>query len=756
MEPGALRSRAAEPAALPDEPLPGWPLDARLSPPAPRRGTIDRPLLWRRLGVALESPAVILSAPAGYGKSTALAQLAGRDQRALAWLTLEPADDDAANLVTGLAAALDRTEPIDDPLRNALRAGPATLVPRALPRLARALLRRDDPVLLVLDGTEHLRSRVSQDSLRVLIDHVPPGSNLVMASRAPLPPRTAKLRADGRLAVLDANDLRATGGEIGQILDALGLDVAPPVVENVERRTEGWPVAVYLAALALREHPEAPPDTKLHGGEPTLRAYFDDEVIALAGRADAAFLRDASILARLSPEACDAVLERDDSASVLERLAQGNVFVTRSGGLEREYLLHPLFAEALGSVLERDEPELLGALHRRACDWHAEREQPGDAIRHALAAGDTERAVAIVWSAMPAYESSGRAGTLRNWLGMFGEGGLEAHPALALTDTWIRIDMGDGYGAREILAVAERGGSGEALPDGSPVDAFVAMTRSALGGDGIGEVVRLAERAAELDPEPRIWTGLNLYLAGAGRHLQGDRDGAEGRLEEAARLTGTLLPTANTLVLSQLALLALEREDLDRADDLTRLARTRIDRHGLSEYAILACCFAVSALVAVRRGRLGAAADDARHAAGLLALHHYVAPWLAAQTAIVLARAQLRLGDLAAARALASDGERELHGTAGAVVLRELLDDVWERVQSADVELPLGPSSLTTAERRVLHYLPTHLTFKEIGAHLHVAQTTVKTQALAVYRKLDVNSRSDAVRRGQELGLLDP
>lgn len=745
-----------EPGETSDEPLPGWPLEARLAPPAPRRGTIHRLLLQGRLSAALESPAVILSAPAGYGKSTVLAQLAGRDERALAWLTLEPADDDAANLVTGVAAALDRTVPIDDALRDALRAGPAALVPRALPRLARALMRREDPVLVVLDGTEHLRSRVSQDSLRALIDHVPPGSNLVMASRGPLPPRTAKLRADGRLAVLDSNDLRASGTEIGQILGALGVEVTPAVVKSVERRTEGWPVAVYLAALALREHPEAPAGADLHGGEPTLRAYFDDEVIARAGRGDAAFLRGASILGRLSPAACDAVLGHDDSASVLERLAEANMFVTRNGGREREYLLHPLFAEALGSALERDEPELLGELHRRACDWYAEREQPGEAIRHALAAGDTERAVAIVWAAMPAYESSGRAGTLRHWLGMFGEGDLEAHPALALTETWIRLDMGDGYGAREMLAVAERGGPGDALPDGSPLDAFIATTSSALGGRGVGEVVRLAERASELDPEQRIWSGLNLYLAGAGRHLQGDREVAETRLEEAAHLTATLLPTANALVLSQLALLALEQEDLDRADDLMRLARTRIDRHGLSEYAILACCFAVSALVAVRRGRLGPAAHEARHAAGLLAMHSYVAPWLAAQTAIVLARAQLRLGDLAAARALASDGERELREAAGAVVLREQLDDVWERVQSADIELPLGPSSLTTAERRVLHYLPTHLTFKEIGAHLHVAQTTVKTQALAVYRKLDVNSRSDAVLRGQELGLLDP
>lgn len=442
----ALRSRERpEREHSPAAPPLGWPLEARLEPTAPRRRSIDRPRVRRRLDVALESPAVVLSAPAGYGKTTLLAQLAEDDERPLAWLTLEAADDDAGTLIHGVAAALDRSESIDDPLRNALRAGTSALVPRALPRLARTLRRRERPLLLVLDGTEHLRSDTAQDALRVLLDHIPPGSNLVMASRGPLPPRTAKLRAEGRLAVLDAADLRADDAEVRAMLGALGIDSEPSVGEDVARRTEGWPAGIYLAALALRERPGEPLDGRLHGGEQTLREYFDDEVTAAMGRGDSAFLRRASILERLTPDACDAVLERQGSARVLERLADANLFVTRTGGNDRAYVLHPLFAEALRARLDRDEPALLRELHARASVWCADTDRYGEAIRHALAAGQTERATEILWSVMPAYEAGGRSGTLAHWLEAF-DGRERERPALALTEAWIRIDAGDGDG----------------------------------------------------------------------------------------------------------------------------------------------------------------------------------------------------------------------------------------------------------------------------------------------------------------------
>jgi len=759
MEPGALRlpDRPDLETELEEAPA-GWPLEGRLAPPAAPAGAIERTRLLLRLRAA-ETAAVVLAAPAGYGKTVFLARYAASDPRPTAWLTLAPSDDDAGTLVCGVAAALDRSEPIGDALRDALHAGPPALIPRALPRLAATLLAREQPVLLVLDGTEHLRSRLAQDVLRVLIDHVPAGSGLLATARGALPPRTARLRASGRLTVLGRDELRADEDEARRMLEAMGVRPGAPELEAVMRRTEGWPAGIYLAGLALREHPSQPLDDHLHGGEETLSTYFEEEVVGLARRGDAAFLRRASILDRLSAGACDAVLERDDSARVLNRLAEAGMFVSpvaaSAGPSGQEYLMHPLFGEALRVRLQRNDPAAVRELHRRAGRWYAEREQLDEAIGHALAAGDTQAAVTLVWLATPAYESRGRSGVLSRWLGLFPERDLVTHPALAMTAAWTRIEVGDGDGARDMVALAERHGGGRALPDGSPLDSMVALTRATLGDGGVGETARLAATSRELDPELRPWTGLSLYLEGACLHLAGDRETARARLEEAERATGPLLATANALALAQLALLALESEDVDAAEGHIRRARMRVDGYGLRDYATQACTFAVSALVAARRGDVSTAGDDARHAAGLLALHQHFAPWLAAETAVSLARAHLRLGDLAAARALASDAQRELRAAPDAVVLRELLEDTWSRIQAGDVVLPLGPSSLTTAERRILQHLPSHMTFKEIGEQLHVSQTTVKTQALAVYRKLDVNSRSDAVRRGQELGLLD-
>ncbi len=734
---------------------PDWPLDARLEPPPGRPGLVVRPRLARRLAAWSEVPVVALCAPAGYGKTTLLSHWADADARAVSWIAVTPSDDDPVSLIRDVGAALDRTEPIGRPLLDALLGGEAAVVPRALPRLARALQCRERPVLLVLDGVEVVASRAALDVLRVLIDHVPPGSQLALGTRGRLGLPTARLEATGRFAALEAADLRADPPEVAEMLRGCGAPSDPEVAQAVHRRTDGWPAAVYLAGLALREQPEAPLDELLSGDERTLADYFHEEVISQARRGDATFLRRASILEPVDPAACDAVLQRADSARVLRRLAGANLFVAPVDRKASEYRIHPLFSEALRSELRREEPELEADLHRRAGNWHLAHGDPEAAIGHALEAGEVGRACEVVWRHMPTYEGQGRSGTLGRWLDQFRPEDVESHPALALTAAWCRLDAGDGDGARDWLTVAERGPADAALPDGAPVAALVEMTHAAIGGEGIAGLVRRAARARELDREDRLWTGLCRFMEGAGQHLLGEREAARATLADAERRTGATMASPNALSLAQLALLAAEDDDWDEAEKLISRARLRQRRHGLRDYATQANVFAASALVAAQRSQISVAEHDARHAAGLLALHRHFAPWAAAQAAVVLARTHIRLGDFAAARALASDAQRGLRAVPDAVVLREYLDDTWRRVQAVDLALHPGPSSLTTAERRILQHLPTHLSFREIAERLNVSQTTVKTQALAVYRKLDVTSRSEAVLRAQELGLLD-
>jgi LuxR family transcriptional regulator, maltose regulon positive regulatory protein len=257
----------------------------------------------------------------------------------------------------------------------------------------------------------------------------------------------------------------------------------------------------------------------------------------------------------------------------------------------------------------------------------------------------------------------------------------------------------------------------------------------------------------QLAPESR-GQGLCRLLWGVAAHLRGDGDTARDRLEDAARHAAVTAPQVHALCLAQLALLALDDGDPEGAGRLATRARAQLDRYGLARYPVSALAFAVSGLVRAHRGRMEEAARDLREAAALLERLVDLPPWYVAELQLVLARGALRLADANAARARLDEARRLAARLPDAVVLHG-----WLQATAADLEEYAGAASrlgaaLTTAELRILQFLPTHLSFREIGERTYVSANTVKTQANAVYRKLDVRSRSEAVERARELGLL--
>jgi LuxR family maltose regulon positive regulatory protein len=279
--------------------------------------------------------------------------------------------------------------------------------------------------------------------------------------------------------------------------------------------------------------------------------------------------------------------------------------------------------------------------------------------------------------------------------------------------------------------------------------------RAAVARDGLDQARRDAVRAADLEPADSPARSLSCLFEGVALHLAGDRDGAETLLEEGVHRGAVVAPNVLTLCLAQLTLIAAERDDLQGAAAYSERARHQLRHYSLDLYPTSAIVFAASAAVRARLGQVEQADDDVRHARRLLDALGEFTPWYDVETHLALARAALRLSDLAGARHHLSAASRRVRRLPGAAVLHDWIAEISGQADAVQASALPGPATLTTAELRILGFLPTHLSFREIAARLYVSANTVKTQAHAVYRKLDASSRSQAVARAAALGLLE-
>jgi LuxR family transcriptional regulator, maltose regulon positive regulatory protein len=724
--------------------------------PAFREGFVSRPQLVRRL---LDAPGVsltVIAAPAGYGKTTLLSEWAQADERPFVWVTFDDADNDPALLLAAIEQALDGDEPLDGAIHRAV-ATSSQRARTALPRLARSLERRR-PFVLVLDDIHVLHEPASLEALRTVANHIPPGSQLAVASRTEPALPLGRLRAHRALTEIRARDLAMTSAEAAPLLGKAGLDLAPHEVETLVHRTEGWPAGLYLAAVSLRDQRSVSAALGRFGGDdPLISDYIRDEVLSHLAPDAVAFLTRTSVLDRLSGPVCDAVVERRGSARLLSELGRANLLLVPLDRKGEEYRCHGLLSGALRMELRRLEPYREPDLHRRASEWCAAHGDGERAIEHAIAGGDAVRAGDLLWANAAEYVRHGRNGIVQRWLGSFTRDEIAAHPALALTAAHSHLASGELDVALRWESAARR-----ALHETPPrkrsaaLEAGVAILRGAVARDGLVRMDKDAARARELVPEDSPARTICCLLAGVARHLTGDRDGAQKSLDEGVRRAAVAAPNIQTLCLAQLTLLAAEREDWESGVACAARASAQMQHYRLDEYPTSALVFAASAAVRARRGRIGEAQEDVRHARRLLGRLTDFIPWYEAETRIALARAALRLSDVVGARELLADASRLAQRVPDAIVLRHWIDDVDAQAEAVSASAVGGPASLTDAELRVLLMLPTYLSFREIASRLYVSANTIKTQAHAVYRKLDAASRSEAVERAAEIGLIEP
>lgn len=702
---------------------------------------------------------MLVVAPAGYGKTSVLAEWAERDERPFAWIAIEEADNDPGRLLGSIAGALHDLEPIGPDVFGALSTPHPGFSSAALARLGHYLSVRVHDFVLVLDDVHLLHDSDSLDVLSAVAEHLRPGSQMALGSRGDPPLHLGRLRAQGKLLELRAPELAMAESEGAQLFAEAGLALDAAEVHTLVNRTEGWPAGLYLASLALRDQADVGRAVANFAGDDRIVTdYVRDELLSQLSPTRMGFLMRTSVLDRLSGPLCDAVLERSGSSGELRAMSRANLLLIPLDRTDEWYRYHTLLLDTLRDELRRREPELEAELHRRASAWYADHDDPDRAIDHALAAQDMHRAGDLMWASFPLYNARGRLATIQRWLERVPYEELAGYAPLALTAAFCRLNTGEGDLIARWAAVATRAIE-RADPDDSPASlrSALAILRAALAREGMAQMREDAARAYDLESDDSPWRTLSCFFDGVAQHLVGERDGARRRLEEgASRAALGNVPQMHALCLAQLAVL--DRYDADGRDNGSQAvhAKSQAVHSGLSDYPTMALVFAAAADHHAQRGQVEEAASEMSHALGLLAMlgDDYI-PWYQVEVRSLLAQVALRLSDVPGARKLLTEARRFMRHISDAVVLRELLDEVTAQAEAVLEASVIAPSSLTTAELRVLLLLPTHLSFREIGEELFVSTNTVKTQAHAAYRKLDASSRSEAVERGRALGLLD-
>jgi LuxR family transcriptional regulator, maltose regulon positive regulatory protein len=419
------------------------------------------------------------------------------------------------------------------------------------------------------------------------------------------------------------------------------------------------------------------------------------------------------------------------------------------------YHYHHLFRDLLGVELRPHDPELVQQLQARAAAWCEANGLPELAIDHAQAAGDADRVARLVESlAFPTY-ASGRAQTARRWFQWFQEQGLvERYPMIAIQGAFLQVLAGQPEDIERWAAAAERGSAAQTLAHSSTMEPWMALLRALLCRDGVDQMRADAEAAvAGLAPRSPWWATA-LLLEGAADVLAGEADRADPILAHAAEVATHIgaLPVASA-ALAQRALVAIARHDWMEAETLAQRA-LEIARAGqLNDYEMSPLLHAVAARTALHHGDIPRAQAHLARADRLRPLLTSAMPHRAVQTLLELARGHLALTDVAGARILLREVRFILQQRPRLGILPTQADQLQSKLDTLR-ETTTSAATLTTAELRLLPLLATHLTYREISERLYLSRHTVKSHALSVYRKLGASSRSQAIQRLQQTGLL--
>jgi LuxR family maltose regulon positive regulatory protein len=757
---------ASEPMGLPASGL----VASKLAAPAPRAGLISRASLQSLLRGGLQGKLCLAGAPAGFGKTTLLAQWqAAAGGGRVAWVSLDESDNDPTRFWVYVVEALRTVEPgVGTAALAALGRQSADLVRAVLPGLLNELSRVGPPLFLVLDDYHLITNPTCHQTLTFFLDHLPAGVHVVLSGRTDPPLPLARMRARGELAEIRVADLQFTDEEAIALLNgAMGLQLGAEDAARLAERTEGWAAGLVLAGLSLRGRQDPSAFiVAFHGDNRHVADYLGAEVLARQPDTIRTFLLRTSILERLSGPLCDAVLEAEGSTQVLVELERSNLFLAPLDDRREWYRYHHLFAQLLRLELASREPGLLATLHRRAAAWHRQAGNLDEAIGHATAAGEFTQAAALIARHWLTYWRRGQRATVARWLDGLPDEAILADPPVAYVAAWIRGYSGASKQQTEDwLAVVGREGAEGSLPDGVSWEgdlpdgvsslAFGAnLARASLVFDDVGRSAAAGRRALELaGPKSLQFWWMAQSALGHALYLSGQAAGTRPQLEELVRrVPAAAQPVAVVLALAVLSLLAGDEDDDDTAMALGRRAAATADAQGLSAEPMCGIAYAALGRALTRQGELAEAEVQLGRALAPVGIDSMLVQ--RAFTLLLLAPVRRGRGDLAGARALVEQARELIERSADPGSLPALLEQTEQALAAPPRRRIKAATPLTERELMVLRLLPTRLSTREISRELSVSVTTIRSQVQAIYRKLQASTRAEAVAQARKLGLL--
>ena len=648
-------------------------LQSKLHVPPLRRTLLPRPRLSSQLDGSLDAALTLVSAPAGFGKTTLLSEWSSRSPlsgRSTAWVSLDERDNDPASFWAYVVAALQTVAPDLGAAAMPLLQSPQAPAHAGLEQLLNDLQAHGQDLQLVLDDYHVIHDTTVHEGLALLLDHLPAHVHVILGTRVDPPLQLARLRARGQLVEVRAADLRFTSQEAADYLQGpMGLSLTEQDVAALDGRTEGWAAALQLAALSMQGRRDVSGFLAGFSGDDRFVVdYLAEEVLQRLPEHVRRFLLRTSVLSRMNGALCDAVTAEDGGRAALEALDRQNMFVVPLDDQRRWYRYHHLFADVLRARLLDEEPELVPPLHLRASEWYAAQGDLVEAVHHAVTGEHWERAADLVERAVPALRRDRREATMRRWLEALPEHLVRARPVLGISYVGSLMSTGELAGVEAHLQEVERWleGPGAGAPADVGTDPLlrtlpgtVAMYRAGqarLLGDVEGTIAH-AQRALDLAGEQdHLERGAATALLGLAHWTTGDVETAARsylasidamqRAGHVADLLGCTIALADLEVVRgrPAAALAAYRRALAAAQQLPAVPRGTADMHtGL-------------ATLLLERDEVDAAAEHLR--AGAELGEHAALAQDAYRRRLTLAAVRQVEGDLAGALDLLDEAER--------------------------------------------------------------------------------------------------
>lgn len=698
----------------------------KLHNPSIPSNIIAQPRLFKRLTKTLSPKLVLVSAPAGFGKSTIISNWVEQSGQPCSWLTLDPSDNDPARFWKYLLSALQNAGISPNAgMLHMLDIENVTLATT----LINELVDHSGPVIMALDDFHHISEPSIHNAMQLLLDHMPEGVTLVLMTRADPPFSLGRLRAHGEMLELRAADLRFTLPETTDFLhNVMGLPLDNDKVVTLHRRTEGWPAGLHLAALAIRDHTD--PVTFIEqfaGSHRYIVEYLTEEVISQQSDDVQRFLLETAILDRLHPSLCTAVTGRTDSDTMLQHLYQKNLFLITLDPTHLWYRYHHLFADLL-RYRQRQQlaTDLIRNLYERASDWYNHTGQTHEAVEYALRGAIYSKVARLIEDNWHHILHQGEINTMRRWLNVIPDHLIASSAPLNMAYCWLHYLGGATDKVEVWLTAAQQAWQTYKARDTVPqreawlvipsliktMSAIVALQR-----DNARAALELAQQALDLVPtDERVNHDL---LIGSASYRLAQAHRQLGQFEEAIN---TLLPVI---------------EQLKRTDNVIGIVR------GVHE--------AVQLYLALEQPATAQAVceDSLDH----LTQRGYARLPLIGLIHTAQAEISLCTNDATAAK-MHLEKAQAVAGNSRYSPLLERIETLQSQLNAMTSQGSPLAELLTTREMEVLNLLSIGYSNQQIAEALVITEDTVKRHNTHIYGKLNVSNRTQAVLRAQELGLL--